>query len=176
MDQTLKVLLSSDSVEWLTPPRYIEVVRQVLGGIDLDPASTAQANTWIKAERYYTADMDGLSQPWIARTLWLNPPYGKTRNLSNQGIWCTKLIEAYTSGQVQAAIVLVNFVPGYKWFSPLWEYPLCAVDHCIEFVRPDGQRGGKAKASSAFVYLGPDPHSFSKHFSQFGTIIGKTYG
>ena len=65
------------SPEYYTPPIYIDMVRQVLGTIDLDPASNMIAQQWIQATRFYVQEDDGLSQPWTGR-LYLNPPYDCT--------------------------------------------------------------------------------------------------
>jgi hypothetical protein len=51
---TIDILNQSGSVEWYTPAVYADVARNVLGGIDLDPASCAEANRTIKADIYYT--------------------------------------------------------------------------------------------------------------------------
>ncbi len=64
---------SSESNEWWTPEPYIEAARSVLGGIDLDPASCAQANETVQAARYCGVADDGLKQEWKGR-VWLNPP------------------------------------------------------------------------------------------------------
>ena len=45
--------------EWYTPAELIDAARDVLGGIDLDPASSAIANETVKAERYFTVDVMG---------------------------------------------------------------------------------------------------------------------
>lgn len=64
------------TVEWYTPQRYIEMAREVMGTIDLDPASNAIAQEWIKARVFYSQEEDGLSQEWFGN-VWINPPYGR---------------------------------------------------------------------------------------------------
>src|SRR6266496_5442474 len=46
--------------EWYTPPEIIELVRTVLGEIDLDPASCIEAQRTVMAKRFYTKHNDGL--------------------------------------------------------------------------------------------------------------------
>jgi hypothetical protein len=173
---------SSKSNEWYTPAEYVEAAREVLGGIDLDPASCEQANRIVKATRFYTKDDDGLAQPWNGR-VFLNPPYGKTGGKSNQEIWSQRLLHFYRFGQVPAAILLVNAEPGNRWFRPLWRFPLCFTDHRIRFYTEDGERNAPTH-SNCFVYLQPLPgplaassgldsarHRFAAAFSRFGAVV-----
>lgn len=60
--------------EWYTPSLYIEAARQVMGGIDLDPASCAVADQTVKATNYFSQEEDGLAQTWHGR-VWCNPPF-----------------------------------------------------------------------------------------------------
>lgn len=67
---------SSASVEHFTPGWLVEKARYVLGGIDLDPASSEEANRVVRAPRIYTRESNGLHQArWDGRTI-LNPPGG----------------------------------------------------------------------------------------------------
>ena len=48
---------------------------KALGGITLDPASSAEANKWIGAKAIYTEADDGLKQDWTGERVFCNPPY-----------------------------------------------------------------------------------------------------
>ena len=78
-----RISASGGTEHWYTPVPHIEAARKVLGGIDLDPASTDEANRTVRAARYFTEDDDGLRQDWSADgarpRVWLNPPYGGAR-------------------------------------------------------------------------------------------------
>src|SRR5262249_31538221 len=63
----LAALHSCQSTEWFTPAAYLEAAREVLGAIDLDPASCPQAQEAVRAAHYFTAADDGLSRPWHGR-------------------------------------------------------------------------------------------------------------
>lgn len=68
---------TSDSVEHYSPLSIVDPGRRTMGGIDLDPASCAIANTLVRARRYYTQDDDALALPrWCGSRVFLNPPGG----------------------------------------------------------------------------------------------------
>ncbi|MDQ5854094.1 MAG: phage N-6-adenine-methyltransferase [Chloroflexota bacterium] len=129
------VLHSSESQEWYTRQPISDAARRVLGRIDLDPASSPAANEIVCAGHYFTPADDGLAQRWYGR-VWLNPPYGKTGNKSNQEIWAQQLLAEYRAGNVREAILLVNAATDTTWFRALWDYPICFPTGRIKFWRP----------------------------------------
>lgn len=156
---------SSKTNEWYTPIRYIVPVREVLyGRIELDPASCAEANKIIRAERYYTITDDGLTQPWTSTNLFLNPPYGRVGNKSRAGIWAQRLINEYKAGNVEQAILLVNACTSEEWFQPLYEYPICFSNHRISFCGQKGTENSPSKGN-AFVYFGRNIERFTRVFT-----------
>lgn len=161
---------SSETNEWYTPQWIIELARETMGGIDLDPASCPDAQSVIQAEAYCTASDDGFNQPWFGR-VWLNPPYGT----SGEGAagWAMKLIREYKLGQIETAILLVKAAFGYNWFNDLWyTYPTCILRERVTFVSPvDGIARGPAKHATALIYLGSDVERFRGVFRPYGRII-----
>ena len=94
--------LSNDN-EWYTPRPDVEAAREVLGGIDLDPASSQRANETVGAATFYSAEDDGLAQPWFGR-VWLNPPYG-----GGAAPFTARLVAAYEQGDLE---------PRSSWSAP----------------------------------------------------------
>jgi len=169
-DKTL--ILSQNSTEWYTPARYIEAVRQVLGDIALDPASTEEANITVNATIFYDTATDGLTKTWKAATVFLNPPYCKIGSTSNQERWTQKLLSEYAVGHIGQAILLVNAATETLWFQQLYDFPICFVKGRIQF--RSGSTNTKKNGGttgSAFVYLGNNPELFMQVFSQFGRIV-----
>jgi len=173
MKQTMEVLVSSETNEWYTDPGTIALVKRVLGPIELDPATCKLPQMWIKAKRYFTVDDDGLAQDWGCRTLFMNPPYGKTGNMSNQEIWMDKLITSLP--RIGACIALTKTVPGYQWWTKLWRgaWPghLCITDDRLAFVASNGTARGKSKAASSFWYYGPHADRFQAVFDESGRVV-----
>jgi len=164
-------MFSSETNEYYTPPQYVEAAREVMCGIDLDPASNEQAQEWIQADTFYTIADDGLNQPWFGR-VWLNPPYGKEGNNSNQELWSQRLVAEYREGNVAEAVLLVKAALGYNWFENLWwNWPVCFARERLSFIRSNGDSKGQSKQGTAFLYLGENVARFRQVFRQFGRVI-----
>lgn len=164
-------IFSSEEKEYYTPPQYIEAAREVMGGIDLDPASCDAAQEWIRADKYYTVKEDGLTQEWSGK-VWLNPPYGKDGNESNQMLWSNRVVEGYLNGSISEAILLVKAALGYHWFEDLWiDWPTCCARERVSFIRPGFEDKGQSKIGTAFIYFGPHIEKFKSVFTKFGRII-----
>jgi hypothetical protein len=166
----IEALTSSKSNEWFTPARYIDSVRAVLGEIDIDPASCAAAQRTIRALSFYDKESDGLGRDWRGR-VFLNPPYGTVDGgKSSQELWSSYLIDQYRAGITLEAILLVNASTGSKWFAPLWDFPICFVDHRIRFDNA-GDASDSPTHSNVFVYLGVYPDVFAREFEKHGPVV-----
>lgn len=165
--KTPERILSSGSVEYYTPARYVEAARRVLGEIDLDPASSEVANRTVRAKRFHTEEDDGLAHDWPGR-IWLNPPYCRLA-----GPFAEKLIEQYEAGITTAAILLVgDRTITNRWFVPLWRLGVvCVPDHRINFHGPEGVERSSPIGGEIFVYLGPHEDRFVSEFRQFGAVV-----
>lgn len=160
----------SDSNEWYTPAKFLAPVRALLEQIDLDPASCEVANQNVQALEYFTEAEDGFSKVWHGR-VFLNPPYGKDEdtNESNAGRWAARLINAYESGEIDEAVLLVNASTGAEWFQPLWRYSICFVQGRISFI-PSTDKKNQPTHYNCFVYFGKRPDEFADVFVSYGVI------
>ncbi len=174
------------SVEHYSAATFIEIVRQFFGGkIDLDPASSLEAQRTVRALRFYTkypvpdpppewAGVDGINGSWRRpdgqpSQVFLNPPYG-----GEAGPFITKLVAEYEAGNVSEAIVLLNGVSiTSPWFEPLYGFPYILTRN-IKFREP----GGKEKSVmplAVIVYLGREQERGPRRGCNFSRDRGRDW-
>jgi phage N-6-adenine-methyltransferase len=142
LTETPYLARGASDVEWYTPAEYVEAARAVLGSIDLDPASSDEAQKTVQAARYFTVAEDGLAHDWFG-TVWLNPPYSQPAIAE----FVSKLIAAYQRGDVTAAILLTNSSTDTAWFHEAAEAAaaICFTRGRVKFIGPGGagEEGGE---------------------------------
>jgi phage N-6-adenine-methyltransferase len=155
-----------DGNEWYTPADYVALVRQLLGAIDVDPASCEYAQQTVQAATYYTKADDGLAHEWIGR-VFLNPPY----SFPEVQQFTDKLIAEYESRNTDEAILLVNNCTDAAWFQRLLaRYPVCFTAGRISFERPDAEQFA-TRQGQAFFYLGKQVQRFAEIFNVIGRVV-----
>ena len=151
--------------EWYTPKEYIDAARHAMGCIDVDPASTEEANAVVKAARFYTAEEDGLTWTWVGN-IWMNPPYASDLI----GAFTSKLCAEFQSGHVTQACVLVNNATETRWFQEMAMIANGIVFPAkrVRFWHPDKESA--PLQGQAIIYLGNNAKAFYDNFSTFGVV------
>lgn len=150
--------------EWYTPSQYIELAREVLEEIDLDPASCAFANETVKARLFYSEDNDGLSKIWRGR-VWMNPPY--SAELVTR--FTEKFVNEYNGGNIIEGIVLVNNATETAWFVNMAKAASAVVfpRGRIRYQSPTRESSAPLQGQ-AFLYFGERRGRFLRVFSDVG--------
>lgn len=166
-DVQIRGTLGTGENEWGTPLEYIEMASKVLGGIDLDPASTDAAQKGIKAGNYFTSDDDGLAHEWKGR-VWLNPPYAQP----DIALFVSKMVSEWKSGRIKAAIMLTHNYTDTKWFHEAAEAAdgMCFTRGRIRFLDPQGMRASPTQGQ-VFFYFGPSIGAFKEFFGEIGLVM-----
>lgn len=163
----------SNTDKWYTPEWLILAAWEVMGGVDLDPASDMWANERIKAKHFYTEETNGLTQPWAGK-VFLNPPGGKIKGKSSAALFWSKLSLSYLNGDVTEALFIgfsveclqtTQMVPGI----PITQVPFCVLKRRIKFDYKEGDKKSPSHANLV-AYLGKRPYKFLNTFNKFGAI------
>lgn len=190
MPRTQTHRFSSGSFEYGTPTVWIEGAREVMGGIDLDPASSIAFNRVVQARAILTIADNALDpqRRWFGK-VWVNPPYnpavkGKPEISFLHVKFIQKLITQYNNGNVTQACLLVNAETGMPWFKPLWHYALCFASERIKFYQVfDGLEGPDSVMvtqtqpthNNVLVYLPPviDRFAYLNRFTEVFSPLGQ---
>jgi ParB family chromosome partitioning protein len=164
---THHLTLRTKDFEWCTPAEFMNRVRGVLGTIDLDPASSQEANKIVLAKSIYTANEDGLTRDWYGN-IWLNPPY--TQPLLSRFV--EKLVYSMFANHVKSAIVLTHNSSETKWFQTLLQVSkaVCFTKSRINFIHSSGKTGSPPQGQ-AFFYFGSNKEKFISEFYDAGVCL-----
>lgn len=159
--------LGTGENEWYTPAVHLQAARAVLGGIDLDPASSPLANETVGADQIFTMADDGLNQPWAGK-VWLNPPYSQPA-IAN---FAEKLASEWQDGNLESAIALTHNYTDTAWFHRLATTcsAICFTRGRIGFVNPEGKKAAPTQGQ-AFFYFGQDVDTFADQFGPIGFVV-----
>lgn len=162
------ISLSSGENEWYTPPDYIIAAREVMGKIDLDPASSNVANKTVKADKYFTKKGNGLKRKWFGN-VWMNPPYAQP--LVDK--FSEAVTDKFQSGEIKQACILVNNATETNWFQTMLAIcsAVCFVKGRVKFLDEEGKATGMPLQGQAILYFGDNVKTFYKHFQEFGLIL-----
>lgn len=131
-------MFTSAANDWTTPDDFFALLNDEFA-FTLDPCCYAHT---AKCEHFFTAETDGLSQPWTGR-VFMNPPYGKVI-----GDWIAK---AYHSAQDTAEVV-VALIPARTCSG--WWHRYCMKAAEIRLVcgrlRFGAQQAGKMSVNAPF--------------------------
>lgn len=157
-------------VEWYTPAEYIESARVVMGGIDLDPASSDLAQQTVKAGSYFTLEKNAFDRNWFGN-VFLNPPY----KMPDVAQFVVKLTDEIEAGRVLQAVMLTNTASDSSWYRMAWARCtlLCQTGHRIRFFEcRDGEveQRPSPTCNQTFFYFGPKHREFMAEFRRHGNI------
>ena len=114
------------ATDFVSPPDVVGVTTSFFGGsIDLDPASSEDANTLISANRFFTLEHNGLAQDWKAKNVYLYPPRDvlysaeqpkevllfkrrKRFQKSAQRVWLEECLRRYRKAEFDEAIIFLT--------------------------------------------------------------------
>jgi hypothetical protein len=170
---------SAENDSWYTDPDTVDRAQYVLGDrIDLDPASSPEANERIGARRILTREDDALVTPWFAphergQHAFLNPPggtrkvEGQKRPVSLPGLFWR---EACTWAPHIEALIWIAFSiedlqrtqkfatePRFRMLGPCTS--VCVPAKRLQFVDASGRPGESPSHANAIVLFTPERES-----------------
>ena len=157
---------STGDYEIYTPPAIVEAARLCMGGIDLDPLSSAAANEVVKATTHYTRDDDGFALPWTGR-VFVNPPFAS----ETVGMMTDKL----ALHEFDQCIVLVENKT--ETASGQWLFrastAFCFPAKRVKYWKPDGTFHS-SQVGATIYGLATDPAMFAEAFAGSG-FVGRAW-
>jgi len=183
MEKTLtNPLHSTATSEWYTPLDLIHRARYTMGHIDLDPASCTAANELVKADNYYTAEINGLNQTWYG-SVFLNPPGSCDLSVCMNKKKCScklpyhfmeKLLEEYYEGAVDRAIYIGFNLSQLKYLEDLY-FDIDDIRVVIPRKRTKYIGNGNSPTHDGFIMLLSNELTTRTRFDECFSTLGQTW-
>lgn len=164
---------------YATPPEVVAVARYLMGGIDLDPCTTAKVNSWfVQAPQIFEAA--GLEQVWAGR-VFCNPPGGQG---SKAAAWWNRMAEDFLEERIldgfYVSFSLDRLQTSQACALPLTAFPTFVPDKRIAYVNDmtwvdkhgvphvEGERDPQPPKPSCFTWLNGSPEALREAFEAAG--------
>ena len=163
----------NEDSELITSQDLANSANALLGGIDLDVASSAVANEYVGAKQFYTPSDDGLNaQPWFGK-VYLFPPSGAyfwdkkterwkmTRSsaitlTSSHAVWFRRLYREWMAGEVEQGLYFSNCPDMIRYEQKIFDFPMCILKIAPYLMRRTKDEVKVHKTCTSFlVYLPP---------------------
>lgn len=159
----------SDKKDWNTPPKYIELIKEMFDEIDLDPCSNEFS--LVDAKIKYQLPTNGLKESWNYKRIFVNPPYGRdVLNKTSIYDWIQKGLESYKLGN--ELLFLIPVATNTKHFKNIifkHAKGICFLEDTRLKFWSEGKEDKKgAPMSCCMVYFGSDYQKFKNIFNKFG--------
>ena len=145
--------------ECYTPSYIVEIAREVMGGIDLDPLSSAEAQQTVGAVKYYDENEDGFSKEWNGR-VWCNPPYDQKS--------MRKTADKIAESAIDQLIMITNTIAETKYGVDLIGMSKAV---CLPAGRVKFYKGGGTVGQTIYAFGNVDIEKFADLFSRIGNIL-----
>jgi len=184
-----------EDLELITPTELVQAANIVMGGINLDVASSKVAQEFVQADEFFSPQQDGLNmQQWFGR-VYLFPPSGcyyvdkrldkwkMTRAssptlVSSHAVWFRQLYKKWLADEVEQGIYFTNCPDMIRYEQKIFDFPICFLQTVPTLIKNTSEGIGQHKTCSSFVvYLQPKTNSgaatmkFIETYEQFGRVI-----
>ena len=188
-----------NAIDFVSPVDVIATVTAFFDGeIDLDPASSHNANTFIQANRYFCPEHQGLKQDWKAKSVYLYPPrdlltgieqppdrslWAKKKRFvkSAQRVWMEEMLRKYILGEFEEGILFLTSTDVALLATQKrgMDLPMCILKEHPK-LRNDDKDFSRVSTNKiyGFIYYFPSPNAADRkilEFSSLFSILGRVY-
>lgn len=168
-------MVNSQSINWCTPPKYVEAVKKVFSGaVELDPCSNQWSIVGAK-EAFALPERNGLAEEWNYKTIYVNPPYGADRKRKTTiKHWLYKCAHAHKKYDAEVLALVPVAVNTSHWKEYVWgnATAVCFLyDTRLKFLEKGNGRSKGAPMACAMIYWGARYEEFFQVFREFGAVV-----
>ena len=182
--------------DFVSPPELVATTASLFGGeIELDPASSEQANLVVQAQKYISWHKNGLNQEWRAKNVYLFPPRNiltggeqpkDTRlfrkNLrfkkSAQRVWLELAYNKWLRSEFEQAVIFLTSTEVALLVTQKigFDFPLCVLSEKPHLLKEKDLKPIDTKVFGFVYYLPPREeyqqavHNFCDLYSTLGRV------
>jgi len=185
--------VSFSEEDFISPPELVATTAAFFGGsIELDPASSEEANSVVQADRFFSWRENGLIQPWKAKSVYLFPPrsvlngsdqpenktlFSKKLRFkkSAQRVWLELAYNKWLRNEFEEAIIFLTSSEVALLVTQKinFDYPLCVLSSRPKLLKEKTLKPVQAKVFGFVYYLPPRTNyeeSIRNFYNSYSTL------